>query len=103
MREGVGVLVTKSPLERTKDAFGGADVGVVDVSIDDVGADGIAVQRSAAAIGEVAQFLQRHPVVQIQCLLGGQSGIAVNHGIKEAAVEGVNGGSEFGGVFPHGP
>ena len=63
--EDVAVLVAFSPVKRAKLAVDVADVGVVDVSVDDVGDDlvatpavGRAFGQFAPGVGEFPQFLQ---------------------------------------------
>ena len=69
----VTIAVIMIPSKSTKCTFCGADVGVVDVPIDDVSPIIFRMQPGNDGVGERAQFLERTFVVQLECLLFGQA------------------------------
>jgi hypothetical protein len=70
-------------------------VRVVDVAVDDVGADRVAVEDPAPAIGPAAQLGERHLVVETEGLGRGQAGGAGGDVGEERRVECV--GAVVGG------
>ena len=87
--ERVGVVVLGCALEGAEDALGGADVGVVDVAVDDVGAEAVAVDGSAACVGPSAQLEEFLLLEEFEPLLGGEAESALGDVGQEAGVEGV--------------
>ena len=68
-RDDVGVVVLFRPVKRAEFAIDVADVGVIDVAVNDVGDDVVAASveilrlgQLAAAVGERAEFLQRQMI-----------------------------------------
>ena len=66
-------LVGGRAVEVAELAAGDADVGVVDVAVDDVGDDAFGVQRPAAGVGGGAQLQHRRLGVEAHRLLGRQA------------------------------
>ncbi len=70
---GLGSL--QRPIEGAEGAVLGAEVGVVDVAIDDVADHALGVKAAADSIGLKAQADEVRGVEVIECLLAGQSHI----------------------------
>ena len=66
-------MVLGGALKGAEDALGGADVGVVDVAVDDVCAECIAVDGSAARVGPSTEFKEFLFLEQRESLLGRQA------------------------------
>jgi hypothetical protein len=67
-------------------ALGGADVGVVDVPVDHVGPDVVAMHLPAPRIRPAAEAVQWHGAKQSQPLIGGQSRVTGNDRGQQARV-----------------
>jgi len=80
-------MVVGIAAEGAEGAMGGADVGVVNVSVDDVSADSVAVEESGALIGPFAKFVERCAVIEVERLIGGETGFAVDDCAQPAGVE----------------
>ncbi len=87
--ECVGVVLVALTLEGTEDALGGADVGVVDVAVDDEGADMVAVDYAAACVGIASQRVQGGAGQEFKPLLGGQAGLPLGHGSQQPGILGA--------------
>lgn len=87
--QGVGVILITSAFEGTENALGSADVCVVDVPIDDVRSDRIAVDLPASEVRPSAQILRIRLVVELECLLGCQASLSGHNPVEEAVVEGI--------------
>src|ERR1051325_7433195 len=78
-RQHVALAVPGAPVERAELAVGDADVGVVDVPVDDVGDDVLGVELPAPLVGERAQLEERGPLVELE--VGAELGTgAADHG-----------------------
>ena len=66
-----------------------ADVRVVDVAIDHVGSQLIAVEVPAPGVGPAAQLHQRHLLMQLQGLIRREANLPISHALQEALVKGV--------------
>ena len=77
----VAVRVLVVPAEGAERTLGRADVGVVDVPIDDVGAVILGVQVERGRVGPLPQVVQRRVVEKLQRLRVGQAGFALDHGV----------------------
>ncbi len=69
MSDHVGVVVARDAVERAELAIDVADVGIVDVAVNDIGDDLVAAAlirigagESAAAIGQRGQFFERQAI-----------------------------------------
>jgi hypothetical protein len=60
---------------------GRADVGVVDVAVDDVGAVGLGVEALGDGVGELAEVVERGGVVEFQRLGVGEADAAGEDGV----------------------
>ena len=67
--KGVGIVVVSIATECTEGAASSADVGVVDVAVDDIGPDRFAVNLAAAGIGVSTKLWKRHRTEQLKTLL----------------------------------
>jgi hypothetical protein len=67
--------------EGAKRAPGGADVGVVDVAVDDVGAVILGVHHERSGVGPGAEVVQRGGVIKLQGLRVGEAGFAFDDGV----------------------
>ena len=93
----VGVVLITCPLERAEDAFGSADIGVVDVAIDDVGSEMIPMKRPTSLVRQATQGLGIASVVEIKRLLWSESGGSFRDRLKKPLVKGVQVGMQWGG------
>ncbi len=100
--EGVGVVVALIAAEGTEGALRGADVGVVDVPVDHVGPDRVAVDRPASPVRESAEIGDRHAVPGVERLLGRQPGLAGDQRVLEAGIERDRRSVRWIGVFGSG-
>ena len=89
MLQRVGILLVAFSLEGTEDAFRGADVGVVDVAVDDVRSDMVTVEDLASSVGQQTEPLWITAVVEVQCLFGGEAGRTGHHVLEQAGVQSV--------------
>ena len=64
--EHVALVVLGPAVERAELAVGDADVGVVDVPVDDVGDDRFRVLAPALGVGQLAELEQRGPLVELE-------------------------------------
>ena len=86
-------MIFRVATECAEGAFGRADVRVVDVAIDDVGADMVAVYFAATEIGPHAKIGEGHVAQDLQSLIWTQSSGTGNDGIHERGVsQRVDGG-----------
>ena len=89
----VRIMIFRVAAERAEGALGGADVRVVDVAIDDVGANMVAVYFAAAEVGPHAKIGEWHIAQDVQALFWGESSGTGNDGIHERSVsQRVDGG-----------
>jgi len=72
--QDISLLVTRRDAKSTKATAGAADVGVVDIAFDDVGADGRAVQTVGHLGGPPRQICQIVGLIKLNRLLGGYHG-----------------------------
>ena len=67
--EHVAFAVLGPAIERAELAVGDADVGVVDVPVDDVGDHVLRMLPPPLGVGELAQLQQRGPLVELEIVL----------------------------------
>ena len=94
VRDDVGIVVTLDAVERAELAIHVANIGVIDVAIDDVSDDVVAasgvsrgLRQFAAAMRERAEFLERQ-MIQAQ-RLGGRDPAAGPHLLEKIIEDGV--------------
>jgi len=87
--EGVGVVFVAFSFECAEDAFGGADVGVVDVAVDDVGAEVVAVDFFTSCVCVSAEGVEWCLCEELEGLFWGDACLALGDGAEEAWVCGV--------------
>jgi hypothetical protein len=86
--ERVAVVVLGVAAEGAERALGAAHVGVVDVPVDDVRADLVAVDRPAPRVGPPPEWVERHAGQEVEPLLGRQSGFPARDRGQQAGVIG---------------
>jgi hypothetical protein len=86
-RVGVGLVTIAS--KGTEGAAGGAHVGVVDVAVDDVGADARTVQGPGPRVRPPAQLLDGQLVVEAEGLFGGHPQLTARDCRQHRGVENV--------------
>ena len=74
--ECVGIVIFSIAAEGAEGAAGGADVGVVYIAVDDVGADAVAVDMAAAGVCVAAEFGEGLELEEFETLLGRETSMA---------------------------
>ena len=87
--KGVGIIFIAVASKGAEGALGGTDVGVVDVSIDDVGTQVIAMEVAAAGVRPASKFLNRQFVIQPHGLLRGEPHLAGDDILQDGMVEDI--------------
>ena len=80
--EHIGFGVVDLAVERAEVADGRADVGVIDVAVDVVGAEGLGMEPPAHQVGGAAQLEERRRPKQLDPLVEAQA-LAVNGAVQD--------------------